>query len=219
MCSYSRSSRHRPFVVPSPPTHPRRLPAADPPDPPSAAAPAGTSGRDSCRSTIWAGSASSSTRSPPSWNLRVGRRAGGCPLSDPATPVQFGRASDPFGGAEAGFARRRRRRAGWRRSPADHATGRRGCRPRRRGSLATPSRRVHGMSMCRTPRWARASMTAFWTAGVEPMVAASPMPFAPSGLRGVGVSVSSDLEARASPSRLACRSRRGCDVSRLPSSS
>ncbi len=38
------------------------------------------------------------------------------------------------------------------------------------------------MSMCRTPRCATASMTAFCTAGVDPMVAASPMPLAPSGL-------------------------------------
>ncbi len=32
-------------------------------------------------------------------------------------------------------------------------------------------------------------MTAFWTAGVEPIVADSPIPFAPSGFSGVGVSV------------------------------
>ena len=32
-------------------------------------------------------------------------------------------------------------------------------------------------------------MTAFCTAGVEPIVAASPMPLAPSGLSGDGVSV------------------------------
>ena len=32
-------------------------------------------------------------------------------------------------------------------------------------------------------------MTAFCTAGVEPIVEASPMPLAPSGLSGVGVSV------------------------------
>ena len=46
---------------------------------------------------------------------------------------------------------------------------------------------VHGRSMWRTPRCATASITAFCTAGVEPIVAASPMPFAPSGLSGVGV--------------------------------
>jgi hypothetical protein len=45
------------------------------------------------------------------------------------------------------------------------------------------------MSMWRTPRGARASTTALCTAGVEPMVPDSPMPLAPSGLRGVGVSV------------------------------
>ncbi len=39
------------------------------------------------------------------------------------------------------------------------------------------------------PRWATASHTALWTAGVEPIVPDSPMPFAPSGLRGDGVSV------------------------------
>jgi hypothetical protein len=39
-----------------------------------------------------------------------------------------------------------------------------------------------GMSMCRTPRCASASMIAFCTAGVAPMVPASPMPLAPSGL-------------------------------------
>src|SRR5437588_5584484 len=44
-----------------------------------------------------------------------------------------------------------------------------------------------GMSRCRTPRWLRASTTALTTAGVEPIVAASPIPLAPSGLRGVGV--------------------------------
>jgi hypothetical protein len=36
---------------------------------------------------------------------------------------------------------------------------------------------------------ASASITAFCTAGVLPMVLASPMPFAPSGFSGVGVSV------------------------------
>src|SRR6266540_2169611 len=39
------------------------------------------------------------------------------------------------------------------------------------------------------PRCDRASTTAFWTAGAEPTVAASPMPLAPSGFSGVGVSV------------------------------
>ncbi len=39
-----------------------------------------------------------------------------------------------------------------------------------------------GMSMCRTPRCATASTIAFCTAGVEPIVPASPIPLAPSGL-------------------------------------
>ena len=45
------------------------------------------------------------------------------------------------------------------------------------------------MSMCVTPRCDTASTTAFWIAGVEPIVPDSPMPFAPSGLRGLSVSV------------------------------
>ncbi len=48
---------------------------------------------------------------------------------------------------------------------------------------------VHGMSMCVTPRCDTASTTAFWIAGVEPMVPDSPMPFAPSGFRGLSVCV------------------------------
>ena len=48
---------------------------------------------------------------------------------------------------------------------------------------------VSGMSMCRTPRWESASTTALCTAGVDPIVPDSPMPFAPMGLRRVGVSV------------------------------
>ncbi len=43
----------------------------------------------------------------------------------------------------------------------------------------------HGRSMCRTPRWASASTTAFWTAGVEPIEPDSPIPFAPSGFTSV----------------------------------
>ena len=46
---------------------------------------------------------------------------------------------------------------------------------------------VHGMSMWVTPRWETASTTAFWIAGVEPIVPDSPMPLAPSGLRGLSV--------------------------------
>jgi hypothetical protein len=45
------------------------------------------------------------------------------------------------------------------------------------------------MSRWRTPRCASASTTAFCTAGIEPIVPASPIPFAPSGFIGVGVSV------------------------------
>jgi hypothetical protein len=45
------------------------------------------------------------------------------------------------------------------------------------------------MSRCRTPNERSASTTAFTIAGVAPIVAASPMPLAPNGLRGVGVTV------------------------------
>src|SRR5215468_3049426 len=48
---------------------------------------------------------------------------------------------------------------------------------------------VVGMSMCRTPRCESASITAFCTAGVAPMVPASPMPLTPSGFSVVGVSL------------------------------
>src|SRR6266498_3583057 len=46
---------------------------------------------------------------------------------------------------------------------------------------------VSGMSRWRIPKIDNASTTAFWAAGVEPIVPASPMPFAPSGLSGVVV--------------------------------
>src|SRR2546427_7667726 len=45
---------------------------------------------------------------------------------------------------------------------------------------------VAGMSSCRTPTGASASMTAFMTAGSAPTVPASPAPLAPSGLSFVG---------------------------------
>jgi hypothetical protein len=45
------------------------------------------------------------------------------------------------------------------------------------------------MSMWCTPRCESASTTAFCTAGIAPIVPASPIPFAPSGFSGVGVSV------------------------------
>jgi hypothetical protein len=43
--------------------------------------------------------------------------------------------------------------------------------------------------MWRTPRSDNASITALCTAGVEPIVADSPIPLAPNGFNGVGVSV------------------------------
>src|SRR4051812_14013197 len=46
-----------------------------------------------------------------------------------------------------------------------------------------------GMSMSRMPNGCSASMTAFMTAGVDAMVPASPMPFTPIGLVGLGVVV------------------------------
>ncbi len=62
--------------------------------------------------------------------------------------------------------------------------------PRPAATIARHTRSgVQGMSTWRTPRWARASTTALWTDGVEPIVPDSPMPLAPSGFRDVGVSV------------------------------
>src|SRR5215813_9751349 len=48
-----------------------------------------------------------------------------------------------------------------------------------------------GMSICVTPNGESASTTAFTTAGVDPMVPASPTPLTPSGLTGDGVTVRS----------------------------
>ena len=50
----------------------------------------------------------------------------------------------------------------------------------------------------RTPRWDTASITAFWTAGMAPIVPDSPNPLAPSSLTYVGVSMwtISNIEAR-----------------------
>ena len=48
---------------------------------------------------------------------------------------------------------------------------------------------VSGVSRCSTPKGRSASITALTTAGVEPMVAASPIPLTPSGFTGVGVTV------------------------------
>ena len=53
---------------------------------------------------------------------------------------------------------------------------------------------VVGMSMWRTPRCDRASTTALCTAGVAPIVPASPMPFAPIGFSGVGVAMSTSVK-------------------------
>src|SRR5262249_40830338 len=48
---------------------------------------------------------------------------------------------------------------------------------------------LSGTSTCRTPSEESASSTALAIAGVEPIVAASPMPLTPNGLCGVGVTV------------------------------
>jgi MFS family permease len=71
--------------------------------------------------------------------------------------------------------------------PAGFLPGRAGLFPGRYPAVTERSARqtrcgVAGMSMCRTPRCATASMMAFCTAGVAPIVPASPMPLAPSGL-------------------------------------
>ena len=52
------------------------------------------------------------------------------------------------------------------------------------------------MPMLRTPRWARASITAFTKAAGEPTVAYSPMPLAPIGWCGDGVTVCSCSTSR-----------------------
>ena len=77
---------------------------------------------------------------------------------------------------------------------------------------------VHGMSMWRTPRWLSASTTAFCTAGVLPTVADSPMPLAPSGLSGDGVSVFATSKVGNSAA-LGIAYSASVDVSGLPSSS
>src|SRR5687768_14674047 len=48
---------------------------------------------------------------------------------------------------------------------------------------------VRGISMCLIPRYLTASTTAFATAGVDAIVPASPAPFAPIALTGLGVTV------------------------------
>ena len=74
------------------------------------------------------------------------------------------------------------------------------------------------MSMCCTPRWARASITAFCTAGVDPIVPDSPIPLAPSGLRGVGVSCATSSKVGSSAADTMAYSAK-VDVVGLPSSS
>ena len=75
-----------------------------------------------------------------------------------------------------------------------------------------------GISMWRTPRWASASITAFWTAGPAPMVPPSPMPLAPSGFRSVGVASGMVTNAgRSAALGIAYVAR--LDVNGLPSSS
>src|SRR5690242_10666544 len=58
-----------------------------------------------------------------------------------------------------------------------------------------------GMSICVTPNGASASTTAFTTAGVEPMVPASPTPLTPSGFTGEGVTVRSSSNSGKSCAR------------------
>jgi len=61
---------------------------------------------------------------------------------------------------------------------------------RPRPFMASQSRDgVSGMSAWRRPYGRRASMTALTTAGGDPTVAHSPMPFAPMGWCGYGVTV------------------------------
>lgn len=99
----------------------------------------------------------------PGWRAGLAGHVGG--LRDDAGPLtRTGqRAQRPSGGQVA--------RGPGQREPAAAAC--RACQTRRGEA---------GMSMCRTPRSARASTTAFCTAGVAPMVPASPSPLAPSGL-------------------------------------
>src|SRR5215467_14799798 len=75
-----------------------------------------------------------------------------------------------------------------------------------------------GMSMCRTPRCDTASMTAFCTAGIDPMVPASPIPFTPSGLMVVGVSLATSSNDVSTSAVTAAQSA-SVLVSGLPSSS
>src|SRR5438105_4211360 len=60
---------------------------------------------------------------------------------------------------------------------------------------------VTGMSMCRRPSGASASLTAFISAGSAPTVPASPTPLAPSGFTRVGTSYESTSKAGTSSAR------------------
>ena len=62
---------------------------------------------------------------------------------------------------------------------------------------------VVGMSMWRTPRWLTASITALCMAGAAPMVPASPIPLAPSGLMAAGVSLTSSSKLGSSAAVMA----------------
>ena len=64
--------------------------------------------------------------------------------------------------------------------------------------------------MWRTPRCESASITALCTAGVDPIVADSPIPLAPSGFSGVGVSVCAISNARQLGRRRHRRTSAGC---------
>src|SRR3989442_15995031 len=58
-----------------------------------------------------------------------------------------------------------------------------------------------GMSICVMPNGASASTMAFTTAGVDPMVPASPTPLRPNGLTGDGVTVRSSSNSGKSCAR------------------
>ena len=66
-----------------------------------------------------------------------------------------------------------------------------GAPPWRPGSPARRARAARACRCSRRPRCDTASTTAFQIAGVEPIAPDSPMPFAPSGLSGLGVWVRS----------------------------
>src|SRR5205814_8288328 len=113
----------------------------------------------------------------------VGRRAGGAPRRDATgrVPTRASRLTPPLPGGSD------RREPGHPRPPAAIA------RQTRSGR--------RGMSRWRTPKGPSASTTALTIAGVDPIVAASPIPFAPSGLKGVVVTVSSVTKAGRSSAR------------------